>query len=96
LFKDTPIFLFLNKKDLFEEMISEVSLRTCFPEYDGPDGEVAPAIDFIAEQFKSITAKFRPNYELNIHVIAARVRMDMKSAFGEVKDLIKAHYQKRR
>ena len=77
-------------------MISEVSLRTCFPEYEGPDGEVAPAIDFISEKFKSILARFRPNYELNVHVIAARVRMDMKMAFGEVKDQIKAHYQKRR
>jgi len=96
LFKDTPIFLFLNKKDLFEDMISEVSLRTCFPEYEGPDGEVAPAIEFISSKFKAVMAKFRPNYELNVHVIAARVRMDMKMAFADVKDQVKAHYQKRR
>ena len=25
--------------DLFEEMIPHISLKNCFPEYDGPDGE---------------------------------------------------------
>ena len=35
LFKHTPIFVFLNKKDLFEEMIKKYPLTKCFPEYTG-------------------------------------------------------------
>jgi guanine nucleotide-binding protein subunit alpha len=38
LFKATPIFVFLNKKDLFEEMIPKTPLKTCFPEYNGKYG----------------------------------------------------------
>lgn len=34
-FQDTPIFVFLNKKDLFEQMMKEdgVPLSRCFPDY---------------------------------------------------------------
>lgn len=35
LFQQTPIFLFLNKKDLFEKMIKEVDLKKAFPAYTG-------------------------------------------------------------
>jgi hypothetical protein len=51
LFKETPIFIFLNKKDLFEEMIPKYPLSNCFPEYDGPPGEVRPALDFIEKRY---------------------------------------------
>lgn len=34
-FSTTPIVLFLNKKDLFEEMIRKTSIKVCFPEYTG-------------------------------------------------------------
>jgi hypothetical protein len=51
LFRETPIFIFLNKKDLFEEMIPKYPLTNCFPEYDGPAGEVRPAIDYIQKKY---------------------------------------------
>ena len=54
IFKKIPIFLFLNKKDLFEEMIPKCSLKTCFPEYDGPDAQVGPAIEYIENKYKAI------------------------------------------
>lgn len=47
LHRDTPVHVLLNKIDLFEEMIQEVPLTACFPEYSGPPGEVSPAISFI-------------------------------------------------
>ncbi|CAN0387915.1 unnamed protein product, partial [Hapterophycus canaliculatus] len=47
IFRDTPIHVLLNKTDLFEEMIQEVPLSVCFPEYRGPPDEVLPAIAFI-------------------------------------------------
>lgn len=45
--RDAPIHVLLNKLDLFEEMIKEVPLSTCFKEYDGPDDAALPAISFI-------------------------------------------------
>ena len=34
-FAKTSLVLFLNKKDLFKEMISNNPLNMCFPEYEG-------------------------------------------------------------
>jgi hypothetical protein len=52
LFRETPIFIFLNKKDLFEDMIPKHPLTNCFPEYDGPPGEVRPALEFIEKKYQ--------------------------------------------
>ena len=84
LFKATPIFVFLNKKDLFEEMIPKNPLRNCFPEYTGPPDEVLPALDYIEKRYKTIMQENVPGKPVYVHVIAARLRMDMKIAFGEV------------
>ena len=90
-FKDTPIFVFLNKKDLFEDMITRHPLTKCFPDYTGPEGEQRPALDYIEAKYRNIYAKHRGENDKNlfVHVIAARVRMDMKVAFTEVKDTLK-------
>ena len=92
IFKNTPIFVFLNKKDLFEEMIPNISLKNCFPEYDGPDKEVLPALEYIQQKYRDVMAMYCPNKPLHIQVIAARLRMDMKVAFSEVKDKMKQLY----
>jgi G-protein alpha subunit len=89
LFLKTPIFVFLNKKDLFEEMIPKTPLTVCFPDYDGPAGEVRPALDFIEKRYKMIMQEHIPGKSVYLHIIAARVRMDMKIAFGEVKEQLK-------
>ena len=89
LFKDTPIFLFLNKKDLFEEMIPKYPLKRCFDEYEGPPGEMQPALDYIQQKFLDVAKQRCPGKKIYIHVIAARLRMDMKVAFGEVKEELK-------
>ena len=90
-FKETPIFVFLNKKDLFETMIVKHPLNKCFPDYDGPEGEQRPALDHIEAKYRDIYTKHRGENDNNlfIQVIAARVRMDMKVAFTEVKDTLK-------
>lgn len=84
LFKNTPIFVFLNKKDLFEEMIPKNPLKICFPEYNGPPNEVRPALEFIEKRYKMIMQESVPGKPVYVHIIAARLRMDMKIAFGEV------------
>jgi len=87
-FQNTPIFLFLNKKDLFETMIKEASLSHLFPEYDGPS-DVQPAIEFIQEQFR---AQLPPGKSASIHVVTGVYRRDIKDAFKQVKDdLIEAN-----
>jgi hypothetical protein len=59
-------------------MITKTSLKVCFPEYDGPDGEARPALEYIQERYRGVMEKRVPGKSVNIHVIAARVRMDMK------------------
>mmetsp|Transcript_87322 Transcript_87322/g.243147 ORF Transcript_87322/g.243147 Transcript_87322/m.243147 type:complete len:353 (-) Transcript_87322:196-1254(-) len=90
LFKDTPIFLFLNKKDVFEEMIRVTSLSTCFPDFDAKENNALAATEFIKEQFRARHAEYLPEKPFYAQVLSARVRMDMKIAFGEVKETIKA------
>ena len=34
-FMETSIFVFLNKKDVFEEKLTKTPLTVCFPEYTG-------------------------------------------------------------
>lgn len=89
LFKNTPIFVFLNKKDLFEDLIKVHSLKKCFPDYTGPDKDMNAALEFIQQKFRNIMEEAIPHKPVPIHIIAARVRRDMKLAFGEVKDSLK-------
>jgi len=51
-FQDTPIILFLNKLDLFEEKVVRVDLKQFFSEYNGGPNKDA-AIQFIKKLFES-------------------------------------------
>eukprot|EP01087_Luapelamoeba_hula_P025015 TRINITY_DN971_c0_g1_i3.p1 TRINITY_DN971_c0_g1~~TRINITY_DN971_c0_g1_i3.p1 ORF type:complete len:396 (-),score=43.65 TRINITY_DN971_c0_g1_i3:1033-2091(-) len=48
-----PIILFLNKKDLFEDKITNVNLNVCFPEYKGAN-EFGPASEYIEKKFLAV------------------------------------------
>lgn len=96
IFKNTPIFLFLNKKDLFEDMVTKqhIDISVTFPEYkDGPD--LDKSLAFIQNEYQKRMEENCPGKKVYMFVIAARVRMDMKIAFGEVKDTMKNIYQKK-
>ncbi len=102
-FRTTPIFIFLNKKDLFEEMIKAHPLNKCFAEYDGPVGEALPALSFIEKKYRDMYNNFHgiglngkidrgKGYQpggVFVSIIAARLRMDMKVAFAGLKDKLK-------
>ena len=98
-FRKTPIFIFLNKKDLFEDMIIKHPLSKCFPDYDGPVGQGLPALKYIERAYRDIYESFhnaatvkKGQYKpggVYVQIIAARLRMDMKLAFGEVKNTLK-------
>jgi len=76
IFKNTPIFLLLNKKDLFESMIQQKDLSTCFPEYKGGK-DTTIALEFVKEKFQSKTS----SQPLHVEYIAARYRPDVRDAF---------------
>ena len=67
----------------------------CFPEYDGPDGEALPAVQYIEKKYREVLHKSSPGKDVAIHIVAARVRMDMKIAFADVKDSLKKIYIKK-
>jgi hypothetical protein len=93
IFKNTPFFLFLNKKDLFEDTIQKAPLKKCFPEFNGPEKDMNSALQFIQQKFHDVVEQHTPGKQLPIHIIAARVRRDMKMAFGDVKDTLKKSAQ---
>jgi len=49
-FEDTPIILFLNKKDIFEEKIKKVPLNICFKDYKGESTPEEAGL-YIQQQF---------------------------------------------
>jgi len=92
LFQQTPIFLFLNKKDLFEKMIKEVSLSKVFPEYTGgPDTNAA--LEFLKKEFVK-----RAQDEKRVHVsyVAARYKKDIKYSWEELRDKLVEENKKTR
>jgi len=81
IFEKTPVFLFLNKKDIFEKQIQEKDLKTRFPDYDGGKA-LRPALEYILQQFK---AKMPPGKPLIHDFVSARVKADIRGAFNTVK-----------
>ena len=59
-FAETPVVVFLNKKDLFATQIKTSNLTKCFPEYTGAN-EYEPCVEFIKEKFEN-TLRSLPNY----------------------------------
>eukprot|EP01114_Cavostelium_apophysatum_P002008 TRINITY_DN1175_c0_g1_i1.p1 TRINITY_DN1175_c0_g1~~TRINITY_DN1175_c0_g1_i1.p1 ORF type:complete len:367 (+),score=130.25 TRINITY_DN1175_c0_g1_i1:251-1351(+) len=85
-FSTTPIFLFLNKKDLFENMIQEVDLSKCFPEYSGGK-DVTSALKFITNEFEK-RMDDSGKKRLHVHYIAARFKKDIKYTWEDVRNVL--------
>jgi len=89
-FEDTPLFLFLNKKDLFEKMLKEVPLTKCFPEYTGGN-DVKQALAFIEEEFRKRTPTDKRS-KLKVYPVAARFKKDIKYSWDDLsKSLIETN-----
>jgi len=84
IFENTPIFLFLNKKDLFESMIKEVDMNVAFPEYKGGK-DLNNALEFIQTQFKR---QLPPKKEVNVQIVSACFKREIRVAFEEVKKVL--------
>lgn len=83
-FADTPLFLFLNKKDLFEKSAQTVNLNTLFEDYSG-GLEMMPALAYIEQQFKD---RCPPGKEVHIETVAACLRQEIRAAFKTVKSCL--------
>jgi len=86
-FAETPVFLCLNKKDLFERELERRGIECCFPDYTGPQ-QLQPSVNYIAEQFQARLPAGRARAV--VHLMAARVRKDVQYTFDEIKSYLVA------
>jgi len=90
-FLKTPIFLFFNKKDLFETQLAKTSLKVCFPEYDGKEGkeaDVGEAIQYITKQFLARVSPKREGPPVLTWPVAARFKKDVQFSFQELREQV--------
>ena len=84
-FRETSMILFLNKRDLFAEKCTKVSLSVCFPDFTGDDSYEAGA-HFIQEQFE--TKNRNPDKQIYTHLTCATDTENIAVVFNAVKDII--------
>ena len=78
-FQDTPLLLFLNKKDLLTKKVKAVSLVQHYPDYKGVDDDPREITGFIKSKFLSkIKDTSRP---VKTYVVSATNTRDVKKAF---------------
>jgi len=84
-FQDTSMILMLNKRDLFAEKIQKVSIRVCFPEYEGKDtyDESAKYMKDVFESKNKTQTK-----QVYTHVTCATDTDNVAAVFNAVKDII--------
>jgi len=84
---ETPVMLFLNKRDLFAEKIHrKVPLRVAFPDFVDNNPTVESATSYIRQQFEKRNKNSkRPIYT---HVTCATDTDNVKFVFTSVKDIL--------
>jgi len=84
-FSNTPIMLFLNKKDLFAQKIPNVDLRVCFPEYSG-----GPAFEKAAEYIEHQYTKQNKNPKRQIypHLTCATDTKNVEVVFNATRAIL--------
>jgi len=84
-FKDSCIVLFLNKSDLFSELIVNEPITSCFPEYNGPLSEDAQ-YEYIKKKYEMQNTN--ENREIFVHRTCATNSDQMKVIFNAVNHTI--------
>jgi len=80
-----PVILFLNKKDLFEEKISNVDLTCLFPEYQG-GLSYNSALDFIKGAYCILARK--DDRKLFVHVTCAIDRQNVEFVWSAIHNIV--------
>jgi len=85
-FSRTPIILFLNKSDLFEEKIKQkIPITEAFPDYDG-ELEFQKCIDFIFQKFFEVIKN--EDQTIYLHVTCATDTENIHIVWKAVQDII--------
>lgn len=87
IFEPTPIFLFLNKKDLFEQMILRKDLSVVFKEYSGGKN-LQPALEYVRDKFLGVMPPDKRILEKCVHFVTGCVKRDIKEAFSQVEKVL--------
>jgi guanine nucleotide-binding protein G(o) subunit alpha len=84
-FAKTPIILFLNKNDIFEQKIKEKDLGDYFPAYKGGKNADA-ARKWIEKQYRAKNEN--PQREIFVHVTTATDTSNISTVFDAVKNIL--------
>jgi hypothetical protein len=95
-FKKSSLILFLNKKDLFEEKISQPDnrFREFFPDYNGPDRNPESSQDFILSRFVDLLPEKRQKKSFYQHFTCATDTQNIKNIFKVVRNRILQDHMK--
>jgi len=88
-FKQTSMILFLNKVDLFEMKIKNVSINGCFPDYDGPQNDKESALKYITEIFISCNVDI--SRQIYSHITCATDSRNVQKVFHDVQHAVVVH-----
>jgi len=83
-FENSPMILFLNKRDLFAEKIQRVSIKSVpdFADYNGPDKDEEAGIDYFINKFKALKD------DLYVHTTCATDTNNVRFVWNACKDII--------
>jgi len=86
-FNNVSIILFLNKTDLLEEKVKQVSIKDYFPEFSGDPSSLADVQCFLVECFRKKRREVlqKPLYH---HFTTAINTENIRLVFRDVKDTI--------
>ncbi|KAK5577792.1 hypothetical protein RB653_002740 [Dictyostelium firmibasis] len=84
-FKDIPIILFLNKRDLFAEKIKKTGISVCFPDYTGPSDDYEQSLVFLKKKILSANKTSKAVYT---NVTTATDTTNIGHVFEAVKDIL--------
>jgi len=83
-FVKTPMILFLNKNDLFQQKIQKVDMKVCFPEYTGGK-DVKAGTQFLRDKFSGLNRN--KEKKIYTHITCATNTENVKFVFMSVQDI---------
>ncbi|KAF9196832.1 hypothetical protein BGZ49_002679, partial [Haplosporangium sp. Z 27] len=85
-FIDTAMILFMNKTDILREKIKTSSIRTYFPDYNGPEGDYNAVKEFFRSRFMRLNRS--ENKEVYVHYTDATDTNLLRNIMESINDII--------